>query len=842
MSINDNILDIADDPINNIEIPVLPIRSSKSWDISYNTTGVTGVCGGAGGINSSPVNTHPINSCDGDYSGLTELRLELDQQYILGDKQWEITQTYQRVPELTNTEFELDQQYSIRTLYLEIDQKYSLDSSVQNLREAELTQEYLLTSLTFAEELLGYVNDHRDLFGLVPIEDVWHGDSSVDIATIHCKNMAEVEILAHEHPSFPVGWQTIQERSDILSLVDGHTFMLENLGRTYASPAQLAMGFVNESTVPVEPYDLFYGWKTSPPHNAAMLWDWKETDHPVMALGLHSINAVIYETDPYLFIAEYSAQLFFGYGVPEDKVMISFEITQDWSVEDAPILILDQEYVLDAYFKARAQHETSYSLHISAQHETSYVHRIAVQHEAPIHYTLSVQHETLYSYSEKVAVQHEASYDLKELVVQLQHETSYGIKIQKQHEALHSIMHKVTVQHESPYTDLFYVKVQHESDWDINTADIVQAAHSTYWTMESSAALVPIITDTKLSIGGVGIPVLESLISSTEDRVLWTCRVILKDLTYYSMFVEGVQFSIDLQGDIYVFQYTTKAITRSGVGDVLIVVEGSSPAVTLQSPRADNITVDYDISMLAQDIIEDILGQAVTWDFPSWYIPAHTIVADDAEPLALAKRIVETAGGLLESNIDGTLLVRRKYLVNTTGYGAVTPSQVYSDVEDNLSASINYEIRLGYNKYRVTDSDPSYGDLLEFIQDEEDATKGKVRAYPIPWRVSIEVVTSDAGSVYLGNPVWVTRDEEAIVEFVEGEASLPYIAESITSIDWHSNSLGGIIHTQYDSKLQTPVTVNQGYGLATINYKVKCLEYDTVGTLGTPVQYIIADS
>jgi len=383
--------------------------------------------------------------------------------------------------------------------------------------------------------------------------------------------------------------------------------------------------------------------------------------------------------------------------------------------------------------------------------------------------------------------------------------------------------------------------VQHESDWGILGHNTVVVDHSSYWTLQADTVIPPMLAPPRAYINGKWVELLETNIAIAESDPVWTCRMILKDLTYYGEFVEGALFTVDLRGEVYTFQYNTKSVDRGSPAESSIVVEGQSPAMSLRSPRSSSVTVSYDTATLASEIVEDILGQSVTWDFTDWYIPANLVVATNAQPLDLVVSILGTFGAIITSDLDGSLIVRSKYIVNTNAYPTSTVDHYYADLQDNLSASENYEARSGYNKYRVTDSDNDYGDVLEFIPDETNELKGVLRAYPTPWRLGILIKTTDAGTAFIGTQTWDTRDEEQVVEFVDGKGALSFIAESITSITWYSVSLGAIIHKQYESELTADLTVHNGYGLALVKYKVKCLICDTQGVAGTPVQYVIED-
>lgn len=847
--------DITKDPINDIGEPTTGTRLVKSWDTSYYTEGSGGFCRYSGGINTNPVNINPINGCI-DVTTVITLELEITQTYKLIEPTWEITQTYEYVTDLTQIDFEVTQEWSLdksgtNVRYWEITQEYPLIVTV-----FYIDQNYNLVGNNYLEELLGYVNQHRKDHGIPEIEGLWNGNGP-DIAHVHSTNMADTETYAHESVNFPIGWQTVDERFDIVRVNDSLTDGAENIALHGRSPAHAAEGFSEHD--PVSAVSLFNVWRFSPPHNTAMLTDWGTDAHPLMGLGYVSRNAT--DTGPYasgagIFSYTYITQIFYSFKIPEGSTVSTFEITQEW-VSNTPMYTeITQEWGLDAYTPVTTQHKASYNVSLATQHGAIYSYRIATQHIAPIHYNITTQNVAPYTSTVPIVDSHLAKYDMLIDIITQSNLAKYGIHITKvnianyensgivktQHSANYAMPPPLVTQHTAPYSNLYYISKQHGSVWNINNFNTVVASNRAYYTLVDDT----IHTDNpyvKVIVGGVTVPTLASVVSATEGNVLWHSKIVLKDLTHYAKFVEGTQYTVEVQGDVYAMQYSAKSIDRQAPSDVTITVEGLSPAMVLQEPRAENLTKTYDTHMLASDLIEDIVGQSVSWDFYNWTIPAYTVAADNAIPLDLAKTIMEKVGAILYSEYDGSLSVRKKYKVPTNTYILVTPDQQYTDMYDNLSVSETYDIRSGYNKYRITDSDDAYSDRLEFIPDEDDNLIGDLRAYPSPWRLTIDIATTNNTLQLVGARSWVTRTEESeIIEFVEGSSSLRYPAETITDIIWHSLPLEGILHTQYTTDISASTSLNDGYGLAEITYTVKCLQASTAGIDDLNVQYVIEDT
>lgn len=330
------------------------------------------------------------------------------------------------------------------------------------------------------------------------------------------------------------------------------------------------------------------------------------------------------------------------------------------------------------------------------------------------------------------------------------------------------------------------------------------------------------------------------LITRTEDSVLWECRFTINDYQYFLLFNEGDEFIINFLGEEYHFLFSSKSFIRSSPGYFQGVIHGQSPALRLTAPRVELKNFTFETDELASIIFETILETTLEWTTVDWPIKAFRVAAENAVPLDFVKSSLESVGLILESKKTGELKVRAKHPVAIVDYFNVIPDQVYTDMEDNLSASTNYEPHEGYNKFRVTNEDVGFNDQLEAVETGEGTLEYFIRAYPAPWRTNLEVVQTDGVTVALSNLGWLTREEEEQVEIVEGAATLQYPAEELLELTWLSEVLP-ITHTQYSNQLTTPLEPNFGYGLVNIRYRVKYLEYLTSAPNIEAVQYLLVD-
>lgn len=118
---------------------------------------------------------------------------------------------------------------------------------------------------------------------------------------------------------------------------------------------------------------------------------------------------------------------------------------------------------------------------------------------------------------------------------------------------------------------------------------------------------------------------------------------------------------------------------------------------------------------------------------------------------------------------------------------------------------------------------------------------GTLKAYVMPWR-PVEVKHTGGAVVFLGPQVLETRTETALVEIVDGKASLQYPAVSITWVVWKSDPLGTLsVDPRTMEVTASDKTTNYGYGLAEITYVVECYTYRVQFPVGNVAQFILID-
>ena len=333
--------------------------------------------------------------------------------------------------------------------------------------------------------------------------------------------------------------------------------------------------------------------------------------------------------------------------------------------------------------------------------------------------------------------------------------------------------------------------------------------------------------------------ITDMTMDQSEDSPAWFMRARVHSVDEFAMIQENDPATLSIGGEEWSLVITEKRITRE-FGSVDMTISAESPVVMLIAPRAGLQSYRYEVATAARVIVEEILGQAVNWEILSWTVPAGRFVIDDADPYTAASTLVGAAGAIIQSERNGTLTVRYRYPTAMNRLHLMPVDHVFTDVEDNVSVRNSYEYRRGVNRIRITDGESTFRDTLLWEVDENDDTRGVLKAYLAPWRVDYDLVYTDSdGPVSIYNRGVRTESVTEIVEFSEGTGSLKLPVYSMDSFSWLSDPLATPTVQQYSNTITAGTLVNQGYGLAEIRYTVRYNEYYLIGKLGLHAQFLI---
>lgn len=355
----------------------------------------------------------------------------------------------------------------------------------------------------------------------------------------------------------------------------------------------------------------------------------------------------------------------------------------------------------------------------------------------------------------------------------------------------------------------------------------------TYRSNELNAQLIS-LTVPEITINGFKIPVNSINITADEDSNFYQCSIELSDPNHYTLLPRDSSITFDLFGTSYAFIVDNRSLQRSisddGMLQLTSSISGLSPLCRYTSPRATKITKTWDTATNASAIVTELLG-SVTWNLVDWVIPAYRFAADNAAPLELAKQIVEAAGGLIESQPDGSIVCRHRWPVSIADFGTATPdktlyeTRIYSSDESPANDIL-------VDKVHILDQEASYQDRLEYVANKladgttDDPRHGILYAYLSPWRDSgISFATTRPSVILLGEATEGTRtiegDNSEIVTFTEGSSSVQYPVMSLNSVQWLDDDLGSVTVTPFSTSLTAGKGTYGGYSIARIAYVTK---------------------
>lgn len=498
-----------------------------------------------------------------------------------------------------------------------------------------------------------------------------------------------------------------------------------------------------------------------------------------------------------------------------------------------------QQYIMPYAERVRAQYRTSYGIRVAQEYIARTSQRIRTEYRMP--FTLT---QPLASRPE-----HVAKYDLKATeTVKQEHIQPYSLgTVKTEYRFGWSLMSAVKGAHIQPYGDTIRVVSDFVSGYDLSVLNRAKAQYKAVYSLfgDSSVSVITDVAVLTYVYGGVTYTseLMDLSIYQDESGYAWVAEVALADMGDWQRLAIGSNLTINLYGESYSLVVDQRSRDRSEPAGMAMKIKAISPVVRLESPIANKMTKVWDTPVLASAVgteIAALAGLSITWNLVDWLIPANRLAATDSDPIDVLLDVINAAGGTLESNPDGSLVVRHLYPVATNKYDASTADHVYTDVDDHLSMNESAEPRRFYNMVEVGDITPGfdYSDSIEFIADEDSETSGVLRVYLYPWRSS--PVLKCTGEAVLGGFIVASRTEAEVVEVTESSGRTKYPIFSVTSAVWHTEDLGGIVPELGTRNLSSTSTAKR-YSLLDIEYVTRYREYRVSGVLGSISQFILEE-
>jgi hypothetical protein len=339
------------------------------------------------------------------------------------------------------------------------------------------------------------------------------------------------------------------------------------------------------------------------------------------------------------------------------------------------------------------------------------------------------------------------------------------------------------------------------------------------------------------------IALVAASVTADEDSPYYQCEVELRDPKLYGDFPRDLPFILRLFADEYHFVVDSRNLSRTidddGNYQETVTVSGLSPLCLKAAPRSTPVTKTWITPTYASAIVEELIG-SVTWNLVDWIIPSYRLAAESADPFEIAQQVVTAAGGLIESQPDGSVVVRHRWPTSIASLdSAILAGTLYETTIHTAQEQPTQDVLM--NRIRILDSDAGFQDRLEYVPNKlddgesDDPWNGILYAYPSPWRDQLRIVTTRGSKIQIGaqsESVLVVKDHDdpedgtaETITFESGKSSARYPIMALDSFEWLDENLGGLTFSPYATTLEASATgTYYGYSLAKIAYTSRRLQ------------------
>ncbi|MBF0283150.1 MAG: hypothetical protein HQL51_01675 [Magnetococcales bacterium] len=440
---------------------------------------------------------------------------------------------------------------------------------------------------------------------------------------------------------------------------------------------------------------------------------------------------------------------------------------------------------------ATAEHRAKLAVLVGGEHRA----RLAVL------FLVAREHGLLLDIKAPAAAEHRARLDLLAGdPATAEHRAKLAVLVGAEHRARLSALEPTVAEHRTRLDLLPYDPVFHEHGLRLALHD----------------ALVEIITDQPaLTHQGRTVALLAAEIRADDGSFTWLADLKLADLDDWRRVRVGDAVTVDLYGEVFALVVDQKAKSREKAGVALSL---GLLAVSPLAMRRERVTLAWSGAVDARQAVEEILGEPVTWTLPDWTIPAGRLAAERADPVDLARQIAGAAGGVLESNPDGSVVCRPRFPLAVPQWAAADPAHVLTD-DEVMSEFTSYSPVEFTDRLAVADADPSAGgDEVEALDLDGEPHRKLLHVYPSPWRPLQVVHTGDA-AVILESLGVREREESELIQILGGTGRTRYPVAGIVATSWQYLNLGPV---SFDPDSREIVADVAGASLLRITYRTRC--------------------
>ena len=336
-----------------------------------------------------------------------------------------------------------------------------------------------------------------------------------------------------------------------------------------------------------------------------------------------------------------------------------------------------------------------------------------------------------------------------------------------------------------------------------------------YWDLAATGNLQQVWLPT-IKINGLPAAITDLVIKASQDHFGWQAEIGVADESSWLALELDQQFILEIDQESFTLLLDDKSSHRDGEGNHVRTLLAISPAARHALPRAVLISREWQESLLAKDIVEELLGEPVNWQLLNWPIMGGRLKVSEQSPLQTVQAIASAIGGVVNSHCDGTIKLQARFPLAVDAWDGAVVDHTFSDVADNLEIRQSHRRQRYFDHITIYDGDPeqSSGFLtIDIDRRESGPNRGKTRfspgetthllLTPGPGVEPTAITTSTANVIAQGRVTYDVVDDLAFVNSDKGRLSRPI--SQVVQYSWLGSDLG------------TPVLAADGMTVTTPN-------------------------
>ncbi|MDH4182641.1 MAG: LamG domain-containing protein [Nitrospinota bacterium] len=498
------------------------------------------------------------------------------------------------------------------------------------------------------------------------------------------------------------------------------------------------------------------------------------------------------------------------------------------------IAIIEAEHGSPIFIGLHAEHGSPFGAIIEAEQGSPFGAWVEAEHGSPILWLIEGGHGSRYSLLALVDAEHGSSFNLRAFnLAEADHGSLFSAFVETDHGSFFSLLALTDSEHGSLYSTTIPVDAEHGSPFILLAYDLVETEHGSLFRLGLAESFD--VTDAAILYHqGRRVEILSARIKQDEGDPFWSGSMELASAADYAAMQLDDPLELHLGAVVYALMVDGKEKTRS-FGQVSLSITAISPGAALAFPRAMPITKSWP-AVMARAAAEEALGQPIDWAITNWLIPDSRLAVLAAGPLEVARKIIEAAGGVLQSNPDGSFAARPQFPVSVSQWPLAAPDFILTDDAHNLSARELYRHSQIVNQITIRDSSGDSGqDMTEYVADEADPLKGTLYVYPRPWR-PIALAHTGHAAVGLAPLGMKLLQKKQLVEFKAGRATVSHPVNSISQVKWQYADLGAVSFSGAEL-----ASADAAYSLAWVTFNTRCYAFSVQDTIPETIQFLVME-